>query len=192
MRNNANPIVSFLDGLLISGTIFGVVYIVFALLNFNLAGGETLGQIEEQNMTILFIIVLLALLAIVQARIFFKKGKKFTAYDVGSSAIVAFIGIVGLYLFNFTYPANFEKSSWARSKWKPVGMAASLAKNNRLKGLTRKHVKDLLGQGSEEYGNTGSERGSILYVVEGDWTLCIYFQKDKVVDTELRRPWLGV
>lgn len=71
-------------------------------------------------------------------------------------------------------------------------MAKSLVRQKSLLGLTKFQVKDLLGQGSEEYGNENDDRSSILYSVENGWTLTVIFHKGEVVETQMRQPFLGV
>lgn len=97
-----------------------------------------------------------------------------------------------LYWNGIHYHTQFDKAVWEQDTWKPLNMTATLVKENKLIGMTRQEVKEMLGQGVEEHGNPNTDRGSILYLVKENWTLTIYFQKDKVVDTELRLPWLGV
>ena len=187
-----NPVISFLGGLTICGLILGVIYLLVLLMTFNLAGGETLQQIENQKIGLVIIAVVLAILAAITVMRFLRSGRKFTAYGISVLPILAVIIVTVYYVNNLTIHKQFSRTVWEQSKWKPFDMSATLAKGNKLIGLTRKQVKDMLGQGSEEYGDKNTDRGSILYLVENEWTLIIYLQKDKVVDTELRRPFLGV
>ena len=187
-----HPIISFFGGLTICGLILGVVYLLILLMTFNLAGGETLRQIENQRMGLLIITLLLAILAGITVIRFLKSGKKFTAYGISILPIIAVIIVTVYYVANLNSHKQFDRAVWEQSKWKPFDMASTLVKENKLIGLTRQQVKDMLGQGSEEYGDKNTHRGSILYLVQDDWTLIIYFQKGKVIDIKLRRPFLGL
>jgi hypothetical protein len=71
-------------------------------------------------------------------------------------------------------------------------MAATLVEEQKLVGLNRQEVEKMLGKGDEQYGSPTTERGSIIYLIEDKWTMTVYFEKDKVVGSELRLPWLGV
>jgi len=45
-----HPVISFIIGLILSGLVLGAVYSAFLFLTFNLGGGETLRQVENQRM----------------------------------------------------------------------------------------------------------------------------------------------
>ena len=118
--------------------------------------------------------------------------KKYTAYGiVVFPLIVVLVATAYLFEHNF-YHTKFDKTVWEQSNWKPEKMAKTLVKEKTLIGLTRTQVKEMLGEGSKEYGDANSDRGSILYSVKNDWTLVVLLQKDKVIETELRLPYLGV
>lgn len=176
----------------VSVAIVGIIYLCFFILTFNLAGGETLNQIENQNIVILFISILLSAIAIISARRYFKNNKKYTAFGI---AIFPFMVTItaAIYLFaqNLSH-TKFDQAIWTQSERKPDKMAKTLAKGKTLIGLTRTQVKQMLGEGVEEYGNKNTERGSIIYHVQNGWTFSVFFQYDKVVETQLRLPWLGV
>ncbi len=104
--------------------------------------------------------------------------------------ILAFAGI--FYLTSSFTTTKFDKAIWTQNKMKPGDMAKSLVRQKTLLGLTRNQVKGLLGQGSEEYGNENDDRGSILYSVENGWILSVIFHEGKVVETQMRQPFLGV
>jgi drug/metabolite transporter superfamily protein YnfA len=187
-----HPIISFFIGLIVSGLILGALYLVFGLLTFSLAGGETLRQIESQTTALLIGTIIAVTIAAMTFRHFFKTGRKFAAYGIGILPLVALV-IVGVFYFDSLHShTQFDKTVWQQDKWKPLNMATTLVKEKKLIGLTRQEVKEMLGQGFEEHADANTDRGSILYLVKEDWTLTVYFQKDKVVDTELRLPFLGV
>jgi|RhiMetdeSRZDD1v2_1073273.scaffolds.fasta_scaffold10967_10 ABC-type transport system involved in multi-copper enzyme maturation permease subunit len=187
-----DPFISFLAGLAVSIAIVGIIYLCFFLLIFDLGGGETLSQVEHQNMAVWFLSVLLFAIAAIYARRYIRNNRKYTGIGI---AIVPFMVTVTatVYLFgaNF-YHTKFDKATWAQSKPKPDKMAKTLVKEKTLIGLTRMQVKQMLGEGAEEYGDKNTDRGSIIYHVENNWTFSVIFRYDKVIDTQLRLPWLGI
>lgn len=187
-----NPIKSFLIGLTLSAVTVGLISFLLLLLTFNLAGGETLSQIENQNITQLIISIFLLFIAIIIARYYIKSNKKYAAIGMLVVPVVVVIAATIYLLGQNFYHADFDKIAWRQSKRKPERMAKTLVKENILIGLTRAQVKEMLSEGTEEYGDVNSERGSIVYLVQNDWTLIVLFQKDKVVETKLRLPYLGV
>jgi drug/metabolite transporter superfamily protein YnfA len=187
-----HPITSFFIGLIASGLILGALYLLFGLLTFSLAGGETLQQIESQTTALLIGTIIVAIIAIMIARQYIKTGRKFAAYGINVFPLTALVIVGVLYFDSLHSHTQFDKTVWGQDKWKPLNMATTLVKEKKLIGLTRQEVKEMLGQGFEENGDANTDRGSILYLVKEDWTLTVYFQKDKVVDTELRLPFLGV
>ena len=172
--------------------IIGLIGLFFLLLTFNLGGGETLSQVENQNIAQLIISIFLLIIAVFSARRYIKNNRRYTAYGIIISPLILIV-IATIYLFEHNvYHTKFDKTIWEQSEWKPESMAKTLVKEKVLIGMTRAQVKEMLGEGSKEYGNASSDRGSILYQVKNDWTLIVLFQKDKVVETELRLPYLGV
>lgn len=193
MKNLArHPIISFLLSLIVSIVIVGIVYLFFFLLIFDLAGGETLNQVENQNMIAVFISMLLFVIGIIYCRRYYKNNKKYTAVGITIFPLAVMIAAT-VYLFdqNFNQTA-FDKTIWAQSVRKPEKMAKKLVKEKTLIGLTRTEVKQILGEGAEEYGDKNTDRGSLIYHVEEEWTLSVIFRYDKVIETEMRLPWLGV
>jgi hypothetical protein len=187
-----HPIISFFIGLILTGLILGAIYLVFLFLTFDLGGGETLRQIENQRTALLIGTIIVAIIAAMTARNFLLTGRRFAAYGISVLPLVSLV-IVGVFYFNnMNSHTKFDKTIWEQDKWKPLNMATTLVKEKKLIGMTRQKVKQMLGQGFEENGNTFNDRSSIKYLVKEDWTLTVYFQKDKVVETELRLPWLGV
>ena len=79
-----------------------------------------------------------------------------------------------------------------QSKQKPEKMAKTLVREKKLIGLTRTQVKDMLGEGLKEYGNTGTGYSRIEYWVSNNWTLTVLFQKDKVIESELMLPYYSL
>lgn len=187
-----NSIISFLAALTVSVILIGIVYLIFFFFTFNLAGGETLNQVESQNITLLVISILLLTIAIIYARRYFKSNKKYTAFGVITFPLLLVIaGTIYLVEQNF-YNTKFDKKIWTQSERKPEKMAKTLVKEKTLIGLTRTQVKEMLGEGVREYGNKNTDRGSIIYHVENDWTFSVFFQYDKVIETQLRLPSLGI
>ena len=187
-----HPIISFFIGLIVSGLILGAVLLVFLFLIFDLGGGETLRQIENQRIALLIITIIVVIIAVKTARHFLRTGRKFTAYGISVLSLIAIVIVGAFYFDNLHSHTEFDKTIWDQDKRKPLNMATTLVKENKLIGMTRLEVKEMLGPGIEEYGNPNTDRGSISYLVKDNWTLTVYFQKDKVVETELRLPWLGV
>lgn len=187
-----NPIISFLAGLTVSTVIVAIVSLCFLFLTFNLGGGETLNQVENQNIAQLLISILLLTIAIIYLRRYIKNNKKYTAYGIVVFPLIVVLAATFYFFGHNFYYTKFDKTVWEQSKRKPEKMAKTLSKEKTLIGLTRAQVKGMLGEGSEEYGNTSSDRGSIIYLVNNDWTLIVLFQKDKVVETKLRLPYLGI
>ena len=187
-----HPIISFFAGLIICGLIIGLVYLLALLMTFDLAGGETLQQVENQDLALLILTLVLAILVFLTARHYWKKGKKFAAYGISVLPAACLLVIAIYYVNSLNVHAEFNKTVWEQSEWKPFKMSATLVKDKKLIGLTRDQVKQMLGQSSQQYGDKSSERTSMVYPVQNSWTLTIYFQNDRVVDTQLRLPFLGV
>jgi len=186
-----NPFISFFAGLIITSLIIGLISICILFLTFNLAGGETLNQIDGQNVGLFILTIAVLAIAFYFCKKYYTTNKKFTAFGIIITPFFLFIfGI--FYLTSSFKTTKFDKVIWTQNKFKPDDMAKSLVRHNTLIGLTRNQVKTMLGQGSEEYGNENNDRGSILYSVTNGWTLSIIFNKDKVVETQMRQPFLGV
>jgi hypothetical protein len=186
------PVMSFLTGLFISALIFGAVFLLYMFCIFDLAGGETLRQIENQRTALLVITIALAIAIFPFIRKLMTTGRKSKAYGMSIVTIAALIGVGIYYTANLSYFTSFDKTVWQQSEWKPLDMAKTLVKEKKLTGLSRQEVKDMLGEGKEGHRDEATGKGSIKYMINHDWTLTIYFQKDSVVNAELRLPWLGV
>ena len=186
-----NSVISFFIGLSVSAAVIGFVSIVAGLLTFDLGGGETLGEVESKQKAELLLSIILFALALAYGWRCIKKGK--TAIAIGI-ILVPFATAIAMtvYIVREQSTTRFDRSTWIKSERKPDDMAKGLVKGQTLKGLSRTQVKQLLGNGSEEYGDDKSDRGSIIYSVENNWTLSILFEKDKVTATEMRQPFLGV
>jgi hypothetical protein len=185
-----NPIILFLTALIVTSIVIGLVIGVIGMLTFDLAGGETLDQVEGQNVMYLIFSIVLLVIAIVCAISYIKKGNKFTAYGIMVAASLLLIAMTIYVVKEHIYPNKFDQVVWKQATWKPEGMAKALTQQKKLVGLSRAQIKEMLGEGSEEYGDINSDRGSIIYSVENDWTFSVLFQKDKVLDIEMRRPRL--
>ena len=169
----------------------GFVSIVAGLLTFDLGGGESLDEVESVQIAGLLISIILFALALAYGWRCIKKGK--TSFAIGIILIPFATAIaMTVYVVREQSTARFDRSTWIKSKWKPDDMAKGLVKSQTLIGLSRTQVKQLLGNGSEEYGDDKSDRGSIIYSVQNNWTLSILFEKDKVTATEMRQPFLGI
>jgi len=59
-------------------------------------------------------------------------------------------------------------------------------------GITANYQLLFLFSSLVEYGDATTDRGSLYYLVNNDWTLIVVFQGDKVVETILRLPYLCV
>jgi len=186
-----NPFKSFFPAIIVSIVIIGVVYLCFFFMIFNLGGGETLSQIENQNIAQLIISILLLTIAIYYAKRYFNRNIKYTAYGILVFPVIIFLATT-IYFWGHNFYQKFDKTIWVQSKRKPERMAKTLVKGKTLIGLTGEQVKAILGEGSAEYGSITADRGTIEYLVENHWTLIIVFQNDKVAETRLRLPWLGI
>jgi hypothetical protein len=186
------PIISFFAGLIISGLVLGALYLLFILSTFNLAGGETLEQIEGHRTALLIGAIILAIIAGMTARFFFKSGRKLAAYGISVLPLIALLAVAVFYFASLYSPSQFDKAVWEQEQWKPLDMATTLVKEKKLIGMARREVKEMLGPGFQEHGDANSDRGVILYLVKEDWTLTVLFQNDKVVSADLRLPILGV
>ncbi|MCH2232263.1 MAG: hypothetical protein MK105_18150 [Crocinitomicaceae bacterium] len=184
-----NKAISLLSGLVITAVILVVIAFVYFLLTFDLAGGETLQEIENQRTAVLILSIVIVGFTVLVCRRFINTGKKYVAIGTGILPMLTLIMVSVYYVNNFNYQTPLDQTIWKQEKWKPFDMAASLVKDNVLIGMTRAEVKELLGSGYEEgYGNVNPNKGFISYLVKQDWTLDIYFENDKVVDVKLRLP----
>ena len=170
----------------------GLIGLTFLFLTFNLAGGETLGQIESKNIVQLIITTLILIIAIFSARRYIKSSKKYSAYGIVAIPLLLFLATTAYYFDNNIYDTKFDKTVWKQSNPKPEKMAKTLVKENSLMGMTNAQIKEMLGDATEEYWNVSSESGSILYSVKNNWTLVIILKHNKVLETKLRLPYLGV
>jgi hypothetical protein len=184
-----HPVISFLASLIASGLILGLLFILFLFLTFNLAGGETLQEMEKLRFTELLIAIFIMVLTATIVKEFIKKGRKYSAAGISVLPVVAFAAISYYYIDNFSFHATFNKTVWQQSERKPFDMAATLVKQNKLISLSKKEVTEMLGQGHEEL-DENLERSSISYFVEKGWTLTVYFENSKAVDVQMRLPMM--
>jgi hypothetical protein len=190
--NKRNQGRSILGGILISAVILCPLYLAFFFLTFNLGGGETISEIESQNTAFLVLSLVLAIVIAVVMRRLLTNREQHKAYGVGILSLIIFIGAIAYYVGNFIPHKSFDNALWIKPRRKSLGMAATLVEEQKLVGLNRQEVEKMLGKGDGQYGSPTTERGSISYFIEDHWTMTVYFEKDKVVSSELRLPWLGV
>jgi hypothetical protein len=186
------PIWRLLGGLLLGILIFAAFLLVFGFLTFNLAGGETIEQIEHQD---LFFMILAAVPVVwlgFRTRHYIRTDQRPRAYIRGSAALTVVICIVGFYIFTLIPHRSFDKDNWLRPDRKPLAMAAELVEDKKLIGMNGKQIEQMLGKPAEKNESPNSVRGGVSYEVEDGWKMTIYFESDKVVETELRQPFLGV
>src|SRR5690242_16554796 len=165
-----HPVISFFIGLVISGLVLGTVYLLFLFLTFDLGGGETLPQIENQRIALLIITIIVTIIAVMTARHFLKTSRKYTAYGISALPLIAFV-MVGIFYFdNLNSYTKFDRTIWEQDQWKPLNMAATLVKEKKLIGLTWQQVKEMLGKGFKEHRDDNTDRGSISYLIKEDWT----------------------
>lgn len=189
-KGKMQSVLGLIAGLLIGGLIFGLLYAVVLLATFNLAGGETVGQLEKQRTGTLLAMLFFSILISVGTRPVIKYRSRFVGYGIRLVSLISMLAaVIGCQVNQYS---SFDKAVWLQSAPKPFDMSATLLNSNKLKGKTRQEVKLLLGDGLHESGDPDAERGTILYAVEEGWTLTLYFTCDRVVDAELRSPWLGV
>ncbi|MBS1655672.1 MAG: hypothetical protein JSU05_12550 [Bacteroidetes bacterium] len=161
-------------------------------MTFNLAGGETLLEEENERLLILLVVVGLFIFTLIIARDFRKTGKKYTAAGIIIPPFFILLFTSGFYIYEFNFHTSFNKTEWDQSKVKPFKMAATLIKEKKLIGLTIQEIEDKLGQTSKENINSQTGDGSLSYRVNPDWTFSIYFTNGKVTGSELRRPILDL
>lgn len=184
-----HPIVSFLISLAITIIILLIIGFFYLISTFSIEGGQTLSQIENEHILQLYISILIFAIAVFIATLYLRTNKKYTALGLLVFPIL-FVLYTSVYLLknNFNH-TTFSKVIWMQSMYKPEKMAKTLVRDKKLIGLTRAQVKDMLGEGSEEYGDIGTGYSRIEYWVLNHWTLTVFFQKDKVIDSELRLPY---
>jgi len=181
-----HPLISFVTAMLVTAVIIVAVGIVYVFSTFNLAGGETLNEVTAQYFLVLVISMFLLFAASVIAKRNFKKNK---AAAYGTIFLPSLLLIFSLFFLikEYVFLPRFDEVVWKQSEFKPERMAKALVRNKKLIGLTRTEVKKMLGEGAEEYG-INSDRGSIIYNVENEWTLRILFQNEVVVETIMKQP----
>lgn len=174
-------VILFTGGLIVCGLALGLIYLLVALLTFNLGGGETLSTIEAQRTAWLFFTLIVGLVAGNIARGRIRSGNISFAYGIRIMTLIVVIFVTINHFNNIIISTPFNKAAWDKYEYKPYRMAATLVKNRTLIGMTGQQVKDLLGEG-----------GSFRYNVIGDWTLTLYFENGRVEGAEMRLPFLGI
>jgi len=91
-----NKAISLLSGLVITGAILAVIALVYFLFTFDLAGGETLKEIENQRIALLVLSFIITGLTALVCRRFIKAGKKYAAIGTGILPLFALI-LVSIY-----------------------------------------------------------------------------------------------
>ncbi|MGB0428940.1 MAG: hypothetical protein ACPGLV_00605 [Bacteroidia bacterium] len=181
------PAISLIGGLTITAIILIVIALLYFLMTFNLAGGETFQEIEIQRTALLVLAIIIAVLTALVSKRFIRTRRMYTAIGTGILPLVTFIAVTVYYLNNYNYHTNFDQTTWQHKKLKPFDMATTLAKDNELIGMTRTEVKTLLGKGFEKGNdNVNPNKGFITYLVEQDWTLTIFFENDVAVEVKLK------
>ncbi|MFT3705554.1 MAG: hypothetical protein QM802_24505 [Agriterribacter sp.] len=187
-----HQIISFLSSLTVTAVITSIIGVCFLFITFNLAGGETLDQAENANIIRLIVSVLILINAIFISRGYINRNKKYTAYGIIVFPLIVVVMTTAYLIDQNFYHTKFNKTVWGQSECKPERMAKGLVKEKILIGMTRAQVKQMLGNGTEQYEDTSSDKSSMLYLVKNDWTLIVFFEDDKVVKAELRLPFLCV
>jgi putative effector of murein hydrolase LrgA (UPF0299 family) len=183
------PVFSYLAALVISGIMLGAGFILYTMLGFNAGGGETLQDRESSALFKLILALIPAIVAIIIGQNFYARGKKAAAYGMSILPVILAIAHIFIYLLNFHYHTPLDTATWKNSEWKPLNMAATLAKEEKLlMGKTKQEIKVLLGEGQETLENSANIQNAVSYFVEEHWQLIIHFENDIVVRTEMRKP----
>lgn len=185
------PVAAFLANFLSWGFCTVAVWLFLALFNFDFGQGETLEDIERRNLIWFFFSI--TMFVISGGFTFMNRPKDKHAISGSVTIPLLFLIVSGYWVISenlrFT---RFEKAVWMSSEGKPESMAKGLVKNRTLIGLNKQQVKEMLGKGNEEYGDSFSDRGSIIYDIKGNWTLSVIFECNKVVDTRFQQPSLCI
>lgn len=187
-----HPVISFSISLTITTFIILIIGFFYFISNFSFGGGETLSEIEMEHILLLYISILIFAVALFVTIFYLRTGKKYTALGILVLPILLVFSSSNYLLENNFNHTDFSKTIWMQSKQKPEKMAKTLVREKKLIGLTRTQVKDMLGEGLKEYGNTGTGYSRIEYWVSNNWTLTVLFQKDKVIESELMLPYYSL
>lgn len=167
---------------------FILIFALYLFMTFDLAGGESLQQIENQRTFLLASTVILFLIFCIISIQYFKKNNTRNAYGLIILPFVILILVVGYYFKNYNFHTELDQNIWKKEEWKPLNMAATLVNEDELKGLSYEEVIELLGTGFDQYYNEENNNGYIKYHIEKSWTLTIFFEKGVAVRSELRLP----
>ncbi|KAF2509107.1 hypothetical protein [Flavobacterium foetidum] len=184
-----HPIVSLLISLTITTVTILIIGFFYLFFTFSIEGGQPLNEIENQHIQQFYISVLILAIAFLVAKFYLRKGKKYTALGILVLPILLVLSTSNYLLKNNFNHTPFSKTLWMQSLYKPEKMAKTLVREKKLIGLTRTQIKDMLGKGSKEYGDIGTGKSEIEYLVLNDWTMTVFFLKDKVIASELRLPY---
>lgn len=176
---------SALLGVFISFMVYAILYPIYLILSFDLAGGETLQEFEGHQ--IILSIVTVSISGMILLR-FDGKLKKIAKKYVFIGILILPLSMV--YLNHFAYKTTFEKNIWQKSNPKPLNMATTLMKDDILIGMTIEEVREILGQGIEYNLKKSATRGYMSYKVASGWIMTIFFSKNKVIEITLRQPMM--
>lgn len=157
-------------------------------MTFDLVGGESLQQIENQHTYLLSSTIVLFLTLSVFSIQQFKKNNTGRASGLIILPFVILILVVSYYFKNYNFYTELDQNIWKTEEWKPLNMAATLVKENKLEGLSLEEVIELLGSGFEKFYDGENKIGYIKYHVENSWTLTIILKNGMVNISELRLP----
>lgn len=183
-----NSIKVFLTSLLITGLLLSIVGACYFIFTFNLAGGETLQEVESQRVLLVFLAIFILGIAVRVCIRYLKAGEKYRAIGTGILPLTLFILVGAYYIDSYNYHQQFEQKVWKQRVVKPFDMAVTLVKGNKIIGMTKAEVKQMLGKDYEEFTSTTSMKSYMYYLVEQKWRLGVVFENDVVVDVKLQLP----
>lgn len=192
-----NRTIAFIKGFLISGlvlfilslVVFGSIFI-FYLFTGNIFGGETIQEYESLKTFLFVLTILISITTFFTIRQFIKESRKYFAFGIGILPLLGQIIAIVFYIANLPYSTPFEKAKWDQQQEKPYDITVTLVKEEKLIGLTKAELLEMLGHG--RYGDRMGERSYIQYVCEKDWMLTVCFISDKVIQVTMHRPMLCV
>lgn len=177
----------FFFGVFVGIVAFAMLGILFLLLTFNLAGGETLEQLQGHRWLLMILTMILAGVFTNMTFRWVKGKRRIVAYGSRVVIIVAVIAATGYLVDGYVYTA-FDKQIWDRSVYKPFRMAAGVSKTDNLMGFSETKIKSLLGTPAEEFDYIGNGKSGMIYNVDDGWILRLDFADGKLTEMELRSP----
>ncbi|MDA3614844.1 hypothetical protein [Polluticaenibacter yanchengensis] len=183
---------SFLIGFIISATTICILTCIYLVSTFNLAGGESIEQIKNSTYIQLLLSLIIFLFALFFTFRLLKKEQKTKAIGV-----IIIPGLLFLYMSAFVieYEIEFQKFNrevWMNSRFKPLGMSKTLYFDNSLIGLSKNDIISILGHPSSEFSSIENPKSYIDFMIDGNWTLTIYFLNDIAISQSLRQQYLGI